>query len=598
MIVAVAVCPAAPWLVPGVAPRLAERAGTVAMACRAAVAGLADVDQVVAVVPSRHRRTDVAAGDRVGGPPGRAAGRLTVMRSDRGSGPVQDIGPAVAHHLLARAGVTVPVEIVEIDPSAGLDVPGPASLCDPQIRVGLLVLADGAAAHGPSAPGRADARSEELDAVLGRALADGNPDALAAATAPGADPDPVGLLARVATLRALAAWTAAHPPERSALLVNQAPFGVGYLVARWGWKAASRGQAGGIAPGSVGGAAAADRAPGLRHRATVSPADQRSPVPSGAVPSGAGAAARIGGRLIVISGPTATGKSDLALDVAERLADRGGAEIVNADSMQLYRGMDIGTAKTPPAQRRDIPHHQFDVLDVTETASVATYQEATRAIVADILARGRTPLLVGGSGLYIQSVVDDIAFPPTDPTVRARLEDEAETVGSPALFARLAAADPEAAAVIDPRNPRRIVRALEVIELTGRPFSATLPRPGQPRFDARMVRVDRPTADLDDRIERRVRLMVAEGLLDEVRELVGRGLRDGFTARRALGYPQMLAVLDGTADLESAIVATAAATRRFVRRQRSWFARDHRLIDIDPTADDAVDEVLRLVDEP
>lgn len=316
------------------------------------------------------------------------------------------------------------------------------------------------------------------------------------------------------------------------------------------------------------------------------------------------------GRLIVIAGPTATGKTDLALDLAERIAEQGiragaeiagaeitGAEIINADSMQLYRGMDIGTAKTPPDQRRGIPHHQFDVLDVTETASVAAYQTVTRDLVGQVLARGRIPLLVGGSGLYIQSVVDDIAFPPTDPVVRRRLEDEMAVVGAPAMFARLADSDPVAAGIIDPRNERRIVRALEVIELTGQPFSATLPRPGRPRFDARLVRVDRPSAELDERIERRVRAMVAEGFLDEVRELERRGLRDGVTARRALGYPQMLAVLDGTSDIESAIVATAAATRRFVRRQRSWFNRDHRLIDVDPTATDAVDRVLALVEE-
>lgn len=308
------------------------------------------------------------------------------------------------------------------------------------------------------------------------------------------------------------------------------------------------------------------------------------------------------GRLVVIAGPTATGKTDLALTVAERLAERGGAfagaEIINADSMQLYRGMDIGTAKTPPSERRGIPHHQFDVLDVTETASVAAYQDVTRGLVERVLARGRIPLLVGGSGLYIQAVVDDIAFPPTDPAVRSRLEAEAAEVGAEVLFARLSAADPAAATVIDPRNERRIVRALEVIELTGRPFSATLPRPGRPRFDARLIRVDRPNVELDERIERRVRAMVEQGFLDEVRDLERHGLRDGFTARRALGYPQMLAVLDGTSDVESAIVATAAATRRFVRRQRSWFNRDHRLIDIDPTASDAVDQVLRIVDEP
>lgn len=308
-----------------------------------------------------------------------------------------------------------------------------------------------------------------------------------------------------------------------------------------------------------------------------------------------------GRRLIVIAGPTATGKTELALSVAERLADRAGgssAEIVNADSMQLYRGMDIGTAKTPPQERRGVPHRLFDMLDVTETASVAAYQRDARAAIADVLAHGRVPLLVGGSGLYIQAVVDDIAFPPTDPDVRADLERQLAEGGAARLFARLASADPAAAAVIEPRNERRIIRALEVIELTGRPFSATMPRPGRPRFDARLVRVDRPTDQLDDRIERRVRAMVDQGFLDEVRALDARGLRRGVTASRALGYAQMLAVLDGAADLQSAVLATAAATRRYVRRQRSWFARDHRLIDVDPGDPTAVERVLALVDEP
>ena len=312
-----------------------------------------------------------------------------------------------------------------------------------------------------------------------------------------------------------------------------------------------------------------------------------------------------GRRLIVVAGPTATGKTDLAFSVAERLAERAaadtpgatGAEIINADSMQLYRGMDIGTAKTPPAERRGIPHLLFDVLDVTETASVAAYQRDARAAVAAVLARGRIPLLVGGSGLYIQAVVDDIAFPPTDPDVRAGLELELAETGVEALFTRLDAADPTAATVIGPHNGRRIVRALEVIELTGRPFSATLPRPGRPRFDARLVRVDRPNTVLDDRIERRVRRMVDEGFLDEVRALDTRGLRRGVTASRALGYAQMLAVLEGRSDLETAVVTTAAATRRFVRRQRSWFARDHRLVDVDPEDPQAVERVLGLIDE-
>jgi tRNA dimethylallyltransferase len=279
-------------------------------------------------------------------------------------------------------------------------------------------------------------------------------------------------------------------------------------------------------------------------------------------------------RLIVIAGPTATGKSGLALDLAEAMD----GEVVNADSMQLYRGMDIGTAKLTPAERRGIPHHLLDVLEVTQTASVAAYQRDARTAIEDILARGRTPLLVGGSGLYLQAVTDEIDFPGTDPAVRARLTAELADRGVPAMRARLAAVDPEAAAVISAGDGRRIVRAIEVVELTGRPYSATLPRSGPARYDAVEFYLDKPESLLDEDLATRVDTMVERGFLDEVRALDRAGLRSGTTAPKALGYRQMLQVLDGDLGMPEAVRRTVAATRRFVRRQRSWFARNPRAI--------------------
>ena len=296
-------------------------------------------------------------------------------------------------------------------------------------------------------------------------------------------------------------------------------------------------------------------------------------------------------RLVVVAGPTGTGKSELALDLAERLD----GEVINADSMQLYRGMDIGTAKLPPAERRGVPHHLLDVLEVTQTATVAAYQRDAGALVQDILARGRTPLLVGGSGLYIRAVVDSIEFPATDPAVRSRLEDELAVLGPAALAERLWEVDPDAALSIGPANGRKIVRALEVIELTGRPFSATMPRYGAPAFDAVQLLLDRETAGLDVRLADRVQRMVELGLLDEVRQLATRGLRQGVTASRALGYAQFLAVLDGTSTVPDAIAQTTQATRRFVRRQRSWFRRDHRMIEVAADRADLLDRALEAI---
>ncbi|ACU35391.1 tRNA (adenosine(37)-N6)-dimethylallyltransferase MiaA [Actinosynnema mirum] len=294
---------------------------------------------------------------------------------------------------------------------------------------------------------------------------------------------------------------------------------------------------------------------------------------------------------IAVVGPTATGKTDLAVELALRL----GGEVVNADSMQLYRGMDIGTAKATAAERRGVPHHLLDVLDVTESASVAAYQRDGRAVLEALLAEGRTPVLVGGSGLYVQAVLDELEFPGTDAAVRARLEDELAVVGAGALHGRLTALDPVAAGAILPGNTRRVVRALEVIELTGRPFSATMPKPGPARYGAVLVGLDRAVEELDARVDLRVERMFERGLVDEVRALEAVGLRDGLTASRALGYQQVLAALDGDGDLAAAAEETARGTRRFVRRQRSWFRRDKRVAWFDAGSPGLVDDVLARV---
>ncbi len=278
-------------------------------------------------------------------------------------------------------------------------------------------------------------------------------------------------------------------------------------------------------------------------------------------------------RPVAVVGPTATGKTALAVELALTL----GGEVVNADALQLYRGMDIGTAKATPEERRGVPHHLLDVLDVTETASVAAYQRDARERVEELLDAGRVPILTGGSGLYIQAVLDDLRFPGTDPAVRSRLTAEADEVGAAAMHGRLSGLDPVAAEAILPTNTRRIVRALEVIEITGEPFSANLPKPGPARYGTVVIGIDRDPAELDERVDRRVELMFEAGLVDEVRELLGHGLRNGLTASRALGYQQVIAELDGEGDFAAAAEATAQATRRFVRRQRSWFKRDKRI---------------------
>jgi tRNA dimethylallyltransferase len=297
-------------------------------------------------------------------------------------------------------------------------------------------------------------------------------------------------------------------------------------------------------------------------------------------------------RPVAVVGPTATGKSDVGVWLARRL----GGEVINADAMQLYRGMDIGTAKLTLAQREGVPHHQLDVLDVTETASVAAYQRQARRTVEELMAAGKTPVIVGGSGLYVQALLDDLEFPGTDPAIRARFEAELASVGGPALHARLAQLDPAAAAAILPGNERRVVRALEVIELTGRPFSATMPKPGPPRYNTLLVGLDRDIAELDGRVDRRVELMFEGGLVDEVRGLLDIGLREGRTASRALGYQQVIAALDNDTDVADAATETAKATRRFVRRQRSWFRRDKRITWLAAARPDLLDVVAELVD--
>ncbi|WP_037610700.1 tRNA (adenosine(37)-N6)-dimethylallyltransferase MiaA [Streptacidiphilus rugosus] len=279
-----------------------------------------------------------------------------------------------------------------------------------------------------------------------------------------------------------------------------------------------------------------------------------------------------GPRVIAVVGATAVGKSDLGVAIAQHL----GGEVVNTDSMQLYRGMDIGTAKLTMAEREGVPHHLLDIWDVTEAASVAEYQRLAREAIDKLVAQGRTPVLVGGSGLYVRAAIDELEFPGTDPEVRARLEAELETEGSGALHARLAAVDPEAARAILPSNGRRIVRALEVVEITGLPFTANLPG-HESVYDAVQIGVRLPRPELDERIELRVDRMWEAGLLDEVGELAAQGLREGRTAARALGYQQALAQLDGVYDEAEARAETVRATRRFARRQESWFRRDPRV---------------------
>ena len=284
-------------------------------------------------------------------------------------------------------------------------------------------------------------------------------------------------------------------------------------------------------------------------------------------------------------GPTATGKSDLALALADQAQAGGlsdGAEIINADASLLYRGMDIGTAKPTPVERAHVLHHQVDVLSVRDRASVAAFQRSARGDIDAVESRGHLPIIVGGSGLYVRALTDDLDFPGTDPAVRARLSERAEREGAPVLHAELSRVDPVAAERIEASNTRRIVRALEVIEITGRPFSASLPRYEDIAPTVHLaLRCQRALLDL--RISARARAMFEGGLVEEAEALVAEGLREGETASRAIGYAQALAVIDGRLSVDEAVASTALATRQLASRQIKWFRRDPRVhwIDVD-----------------
>lgn len=296
--------------------------------------------------------------------------------------------------------------------------------------------------------------------------------------------------------------------------------------------------------------------------------------------------------IVAVIGPTATGKSDLGVLLASRLD----GEVVNADASQLYRGMDIGTAKLTESERQGVPHHQLDVLAVTEEATVAAYQQEARADVATIRSRGRVPVVVGGSGLYVRAALDRLEIPPTDPDVRSRLERRLDVDGAALLHAELAAQDPAAAEAILPNNARRVVRALEVIELTGRPFSATMPTREflEPTV---LLGLRAPREELDERVAERVRRMWRRGLLAEVRHLETLGLRQGRTARRAIGYAQALAEIDGDLTTKEAQEQTTQATRRLVRRQESWFRPDPRIHWLPAGAPDLLERALDVIEQ-
>ena len=281
---------------------------------------------------------------------------------------------------------------------------------------------------------------------------------------------------------------------------------------------------------------------------------------------------------VVLVGPTAVGKSALAVALAERFGEDGRqAEVINADSMLIYRGMDIGTAKPTAAERRNIPHQLIDILDVGQPGTVAEFQQLARTVIAGCRRRGVVPIVVGGSALYVRTIIDDFAFPGTDPRLRAHLEDELAQLGPQQLHARLAERDPQAAAKIESGNGRRTVRALEVLALTGRPFRASLPPHRYVLPDVIQIGLDIDRATLDRRVAARVEAMWVAGVVAEVRALEAAGLRSGRTASRALGYRQVLDLLAGTIGEAEAKEQTIAATRRFARRQDSWFRKDPRI---------------------
>jgi len=285
-------------------------------------------------------------------------------------------------------------------------------------------------------------------------------------------------------------------------------------------------------------------------------------------------------KTIVICGATATGKSELAVDLAKEI----GAEIINADSMQIYRGMDIGTAKLSVEERHGINHHLLDVLDVNQDATVAWYQELARKAVTKIHGAGKHAIIVGGTGLYIKSILDDLNFPDTDAQIRQRLTEEAKLFGIVSLFERLSQLDPAAAAAIDMKNERRVIRALEVIEITGKPFTANLPREDSSRYpDAMQFGLVMDRAELGARVESRIDQMWERGFVDEVDSLISLGINQATTARRALGYAQIIAMRAGEISEPAAMEDTKRATRQYVRRQETWFSRDARIQWISPS---------------
>jgi len=294
-------------------------------------------------------------------------------------------------------------------------------------------------------------------------------------------------------------------------------------------------------------------------------------------------------KVVVILGATAVGKTALSLQVADALD----AEIVNADSMQLYRGMDIGTAKLPLGERQGIPHHMLDVLDVTQAANVSDYQVGARRIINDIHSRGKRALLVGGSGLFIQSVLEDLQFPESDPEVRKALNDEAERLGTAAMYARLMELDPIAGANVLPNNLRRIIRALEVLQISGKSPNTSLSKLPDVLSSVR-IGLRRQRDELAIRIEQRVERMWLDGFVEEVSRLENNGLRDSLTAKRALGYSQVLQALDGTISFEQAAIDTVMATRKFAKRQDSWFGRDATIQWLDAETVN-IDQVLNLL---
>lgn len=293
--------------------------------------------------------------------------------------------------------------------------------------------------------------------------------------------------------------------------------------------------------------------------------------------------------LIVVVGATGTGKTEFALNLADTLRGTGrAAEIINADSMQLYRGMDIGTAKVTRAERNSIPHHQLDVLEVTEEASVSAYQNRARADIEDIQRRGAVPILVGGSGLYVSAVLHNLDFPGRNPELRAQLEAVLEQIGTQAMFQKLALVDPKTAATIDPANARRIVRALEVFEHTGVTKAARLPDQSQEWQPSKIVHLHCDRNVLTERLDRRVQKIWSQGLLAEVQELIFAGIKTGKTASRAIGYRQAIAQIEGELSETQAIEQTQIATRIFARRQLNWFRRYREASNID-SSEGAVD---------